>query len=597
MKISKKENAALIKIKKQKIKIILNVPKNNECFECANLNPEFISLNNGIFICKKCIKNHINLPKSISNILKNDLNNLTLKNIQYLCFGGNEKLKQFVQNEFPKLKKFEFHNVYKTYAMDYYRKYLEYLIEGGIKPNKPNKNKAYDLIKINNINNKNKNTHIKINTDNKISNLDEANTNTKKNTHIDNNKEKNLKLTKSSGRLRPNLNLILSNFNNSLNNFNTINIYNYNNKIFTETNYKKRFFPKIFKHIKMDDISETNNLTDLNNITFNKEENNKKINEEIKYIQNKKMDTNIKIIKRKVFLDDKYFNLQNHEIYEKPIFQNYLNTFNKGNKNHKDQKHSNLSSSDFNFFSNDVNEIKTNKKNNIFVNKSIRNSQKIFKKKTVGNSFSIHDKRHQTNSSNNSIERITYVKKEIFNIRNSNKAKLKNKLMEEFEMNKSKEEKGLIKVNRQININKKRKRYSLNNIIVESKYDYDDDIDENEKERKQRIKLNNVQKSKIIERIHRVTTHKKEKSFNSLNKDNKTGLEKDLYNEEINENNFNKKDKKSSIVKNNNFSDIIMSPNSKKTNKVFTEPKPLTKNDFLSKIAVKELYKRKKDNI
>lgn len=591
MKISKKENAALIKIKKQKIKIILNVPKNNECFECANLNPEFISLNNGIFICKKCIKNHINLPKSISNILKNDLNNLTLKNIQYLCFGGNEKLKQFVQNEFPKLKKFEFHNVYKTYAMDYYRKYLEYLIEGGIKPNKPNKNKAYDLIKINNINNKNKNTHIKINIDNKIS------TNTKKNTHIDNNKEKNLKLTKSSGRLRPNLNLILSNFNNSLNNFNTINIYNYNNKIFTETNYKKRFFPKIFKHIHMDDISETNNLTDLNNITFNKEENNKKINEEIKYIQNKKMDTNIKIIKRKVFLDDKYFNLQNHEIYEKPIFQNYLNTFNKGNKNHKDQKYSNLSSSDFNFFSNDVNEIKTNKKNNIFVNKSIRNSQKIFKKKTVGNSFSIHDKRHQTNSSNNSIERITYVKKEIFNIRNSNKAKLKNKLMEEFEMNKSKEEKGLIKVNRQMNINKKRKRYSLNNIIVESKYDYDDDIDENEKERKHRIKLNNVQKSKIIERIHRVTTHKKEKSFNSLNKDNKTGLEKDLYNEEINENNFNKKDKKSSIVKNNNFSDIIMSPNSKKTNKVFTEPKPLTKNDFLSKIAVKELYKRKKDNI
>ena len=597
MKISKKENAALIKIKKQKIKIILNVPKNNECFECANLNPEFISLNNGIFICKKCIKNHINLPKSISNILKNDLNNLTLKNIQYLCLGGNEKLKLFIQNEFPKLKKFEFHNVYKTYAMDYYRKYLEYLIEGGIKPNKPNKNKAYDLIKINNINNKNKNTHIKINIDNKISNLDEANTNTKKNTHIDNNKEKNLKLTKSSGRLRPNLNLILSNFNNSLNNFNTINIYNYNNKIFTETNYKKRFFPKIFKHIHVDDVGETNNLTDLNNITFNKEENNKKINEEIKYIQNKKMDTNIKIIKRKVFLDDKYFNLQNHEIYEKPIFQNYLNTFNKGNKNHKDQKHSNLSSSDFNFFSNDVNEIKTNKKNNIFVNKSIRNSQKIFKKKTVGNSFSIHDKRHQTNSSNNSIERITYVKKEIFNIRNSNKAKLKNKLMEEFEMNKSKEEKGLIKVNRQMNINKKRKRYSLNNIIVESKYDYDDDFDENEKERKHRIKLNNVQKSKIIERIHRVTTHKKEKSFNSLNKDNKTGLEKDLYNEEINENNFNKKDKKSSIVKNNNFSDIIMSPNSKKTNKVFTEPKPLTKNDFLSKIAVKELYKRKKDNI
>ena len=150
MKISKKENISLIKIKKQKIKIILNIPKNNECFECSNTNPEFISLNNGIFLCKDCIKNHKNFPKSISNIFKNDLNNLTLKNIQYLCCGGNEKLKQFIHSEFPKLKKFSFQNLYKTYAMNYYRKYLEYLIEGGIKPIKPNLNKAYELIKINN---------------------------------------------------------------------------------------------------------------------------------------------------------------------------------------------------------------------------------------------------------------------------------------------------------------------------------------------------------------------------------------------------------------------------------------------------------------
>ena len=78
---------------------------------------------------------------------------MTLKNIQYLCCGGNEKLKQFIQNEFPKLKKIDFKNLYKTYAMDYYRKYLDYLIEGGIKPNKPNKSKAYELLKINNNNN------------------------------------------------------------------------------------------------------------------------------------------------------------------------------------------------------------------------------------------------------------------------------------------------------------------------------------------------------------------------------------------------------------------------------------------------------------
>ena len=577
MKISKNENAALIKIKKQKIKIILNVPKNNECFECSNSNPEFISLNNGIFICKNCIKNHSNLPTSISNILKNDLNNLTLKNIQYLCFGGNEKLKLFIQNEFPKLKKMNFNNLYKTYAMDYYRKYLEYLIEGGIKPNKPNKNKAYDLIKINksyNNSNKNKNTNIKINIENKSNN--------KKN--INNNKEKNLKATKSLGKFRPNLNLILSNFNNALNNFNTINIYNYDNKIFTETNYKKKFFPKIFKHINIDEQNETNNLTDLSNITFNKEENNKKINQEIKNIQNKKLNTNIKLIKRKVFLDDKLLNLQNNDIYEKPIFQSYLNTFNQGQE-------------------------KRNKKN-ICVKKNIHSSQKIFKKKTVGNSFSINNKNHQITSSNNSLDKNIYMKKEIFNIRTSNKIKLKNKLIDEFDidMNNSLEEKdkekNLIKVNRQINQNKKRKRYSLNNIILESKYDYDDlDI---EPLYKHKAKLNNVQKSKIIERIHRVTSNKKEKNIKS-NEDNIN-----IDNDNVNNISFNKKDNNNNknnnvnkvsnikknileIVKSNNLSDIIISPNSKKISKVFLKNKSITKNtDFLNKINVKELYKRKK---
>ena len=584
MIISKKENAALIKIKKQKIKIILNVPKNNECFECSNYNPEFISLNNGIFICKNCVKNHSNLPPSISNILKNGLNNLTLKNIQYLCFGGNEKLKQFIQNEFPKLKKLAFHNLYKTYAMDYYRKYLEYLIEGGIKPNKPNKNKAYDLLKINN-NIKNRNTH------NKFNNIEKANTNNKKNNH--NIKlGRNLKMTKSSGRLRPNLNLILSNFNNALNNFNTINIYNYNNRIFTETNYKKKFFPKILRHINIDDINETNNLTELNNITFNKEENNKKINQEIKNIQNKKkLDTNIKMIKRKVFLDDKLFNLQKNDIYEKPIFQNYLNTFHQGqeNKNNNTHKKYTLSSSDYNLLSND--------KKNIFVNKNLRFSQKIFKKKTVGNSFSVHNKKPQITTSTNSIEKNTYIKKEIFNIAQSNKNKLKNKLIDEFEMINSIEDKGLIKVNRQKNVNNKRKRHSLNNIILESKYDYDD-FDEIEPISKHKIKLNKIQKSKIIERIHRVTSNKKEKSILSLNKENESEIRNNSLIEENNDNDsFNKKDKKNINKSSNMKRNIILSSNTKKLGKVFTENKPLTKKALSNKINVKEFYKRKKDAV
>ena len=371
MKISKKENTALIKIKKQKIKIIQNVPKNNECFECSSLNPEFISLNNGIFLCKNCVKHHSNFPKTISNIIKNDLNNLTLKNIQYLYFGGNERLKQFIQVDYPNLKKCSFQNLYKTYAMDYYRKNLEYLIEGGIKPIKPNKNKACELIKINKFNTIKKKNNVNINNSDFKNNIEKINSeNTKRNK---NSKRKNnqLKYTKSSGKHRPNINLILSNFNNSLNNINTINIYNYNDKIITETYYKKRFLSQIFKNINIDDVNDSNNLTDINNITFNKEENNKKnLKSKSKKIGENKLNTNIKITKRKEFLDKQYINLEKDNTYEKPLFQNYINTCHKGNYNKKFQYNSELSSTDLKYLSNDISDMKINTRNN-FSNKNL----------------------------------------------------------------------------------------------------------------------------------------------------------------------------------------------------------------------------------
>ena len=468
MKISRKENISLIKIKKQKIKIILNIPKNNECFECSNLYPEFISLNNAIFLCKNCVKNHIHFPKYISNIFKNDLNNLTLKNIQYLCCGGNEKLKQFIKNEFPRLKKFSYQNLYRTYAMDYYRKYLEYLIEGGIKPIKPNKNKAYELLKTNN-NKKIKNTKIN-EIVNKNDNIDEIilkNENQNSNTK----KEKNIfKLTKSSGRLKPNLNIILPNFNNSLNNFNTINIYNYNDKIYSETYYKKRFFSQIFKNDNIEEINEENNLTDLNNITFNKEKN---LNFESRKKDEKKLDTNIKLIKRKDFLNKQFINFNNNNIYEKPFFQNYINTVSKGNKSKNYQRGIDLSSSDIKFFSNDLRDMtqkvnNSNTRNNVS-NKNVLSSNKIFRKKTVGNSFSINYKNHEKTTTNNFKEENELNTKELIKFRNSNKYSLKNKLIEEFQMNDNIEGKEKIKVNRQIN--KNRKRNSLSGTIINNQYD------------------------------------------------------------------------------------------------------------------------------
>ena len=610
MKISRKENISLIKIKKQKIKIILNIPKNNECFECSNLYPEFISLNNAIFLCKNCVKNHIHFPKYISNIFKNDLNNLTLKNIQYLCCGGNEKLKQFIKNEFPRLKKFSYQNLYRTYAMDYYRKYLEYLIEGGIKPIKPNKNKAYELLKTNN-NKKIKNSKIN-EIVNKNDNIDETilkNENQNSNTK----KEKNIfKLTKSSGRLKPNLNIILPNFNNSLNNFNTINIYNYNDKIYSETYYKKRFFSQIFKNDNIEEINEENNLTDLNNITFNKEKN---LNFESRKKDEKKLDTNIKLIKRKDFLNKQFINFNNNNIYEKPFFQNYINTVSKGNKSKNYQRGIDLSSSDIKFFSNDLRDMtqkvnNSNTRNNVS-NKNVLSSNKIFRKKTVGNSFSINYKNHEKTTTNNSKEENEFNTKELIKFRNSNKYSLKNKLIEEFQMNDNIEEKGKIKVNRQIN--KNRKRNSLSGTIINNQYDKNDIIKDLIKERNHKKKFDKIQKSKIFERIRRVTSNQKEKKINYSEKDISEFDSQQLDNNKEKEYKINKENKSSllikdminrpsnikknilEIIKSNNLSNIIISPNAKKLSHVLTEPKFLTKKDFTNNLPIKELYQRKKE--
>ena len=610
MKISRKENISLIKIKKQKIKIILNIPKNNECFECSNLYPEFISLNNAIFLCKNCVKNHIHFPKYISNIFKNDLNNLTLKNIQYLCCGGNEKLKQFIKNEFPRLKKFSYQNLYRTYAMDYYRKYLEYLIEGGIKPIKPNKNKAYELLKTNN-NKKIKNSKIN-EIVNKNDNIDETilkNENQNSNTK----KEKNIfKLTKSSGRLKPNLNIILPNFNNSLNNFNTINIYNYNDKIYSETYYKKRFFSQIFKNDNIEEINEENNLTDLNNITFNKEKN---LNFESRKKNEKKLDTNIKLIKRKDFLNKQFINFNNNNIYEKPFFQNYINTVSKGNKSKNYQRGIDLSSSDIKFFSNDLRDMtqkvnNSNTRNNVS-NKNVLSSNKIFRKKTVGNSFSINYKNHEKTTTNNSKEENELNTKELIKFRNSNKYSLKNKLIEEFQMNDNIEGKEKIKVNRQIN--KNRKRNSLSGTIIDNQYDKNDIIKDLIKERNHKKKFDKIQKSKIFERIRRVTSNQKEKKINYSEKDISEFDSQQIDNNKEKEYKINKENKSSllikdminrpsnikknilEIIKSNNLSNLIISPNAKKLSHVLTEPKFLTKKNFTNNLPIKELYQRKKE--
>ena len=128
----------------------INDEMNNYCVECGNENPEYISINNGVFICADCAQNHFKFPKNISHIIKNNIKNLRFNEIQPLLCGGNNALLNFINKEFPKLSEFPPHILYRTQAMIYYRQNLQYLIKGGIEPVKPSIKNAYKVSNFNN---------------------------------------------------------------------------------------------------------------------------------------------------------------------------------------------------------------------------------------------------------------------------------------------------------------------------------------------------------------------------------------------------------------------------------------------------------------
>ena len=667
MNFSKKKNknTALNLIKKRKIKILLKEQKNNECFECSKLNPEYISLNNAIFLCHHCVKQHLKFPKVISNIIKNNLHNLTLKNIQYLCCGGNQKLNEFINTEYPNLKKISPIKLYQTYAMDYYRKLLEYLIEGGIKPTKPEKEKAYEFLVENNEDNlpKNKKKYPKIKP-------------------IVGSKN-SFRYTHNISRYNNSLDLsTIGNFNNSLDleniNSTTCCNYNYNYSNNKGNDFKKKFFLSQFN----DDLNndEINNITDINEVRqFNKEENDNK-NENLKTItnSNKKkifLDTNIKVFRSNNMTQTINNSNINNNTYSKPIYQNVLNTSNQENylfrkirnKNENNEKHhkvvnsidnpgnyisiknrknknfllnSNDSTEQQNININNINDnIIINKNLNIFYNnnnnKNNNSVHRIFKKKAIGNSFSINDnnKKHKLNSINNSIDKNAFFmnttlenedknEKKIFLIKKNFKNDIKKKLLDNPEENTNNTFIEKIKVNRQLKPTKKSNNF--NNIMTESNK-YDNEYINNE-----------AQKSRIIQRISRVLRTQKEKEkkksteiikvnqkeINIIKNNNllfydktpKGGISNTNDNtpktdatneckkrytlsikEIINVPSLSKKKNFIDIIKSNNLCDKIISPSARKVLQINTDPKKYQKKDLIPKSQLMKFINSKRD--
>ena len=119
---------------------------NSICFDCGAQNPTFISINNGIFLCNQCATVHSYFVPGVSKIENNDLYSLTPNQLKYLASGGNTRLNDFILDEYPKIENYSQKILYKTRAMDYYRKRLDYFVNGGIEPKRPSQIVGCQLI-------------------------------------------------------------------------------------------------------------------------------------------------------------------------------------------------------------------------------------------------------------------------------------------------------------------------------------------------------------------------------------------------------------------------------------------------------------------
>ena len=127
------------------LKEILSDELNYVCFDChRNLyRPQNFSINNGIILCNNCALNHSNFPKFISIIKHCNIEELTNEELMLLYYGGNRKLDEFIEYEYPKLQHMKINIMYKTEALEYYRQNLRSLAFGEPKSEKPNEHDAY----------------------------------------------------------------------------------------------------------------------------------------------------------------------------------------------------------------------------------------------------------------------------------------------------------------------------------------------------------------------------------------------------------------------------------------------------------------------
>ena len=109
---------------KQLLEQLKNLPENNFCSDCICRTSSFASINNGVFLCIECSDSHTTLGNQISYVSDLDLE-FDEYLVLFLVRGGNKRFLKFLETENLK-ESFENRKLlYRSKAMDYYRRLVK----------------------------------------------------------------------------------------------------------------------------------------------------------------------------------------------------------------------------------------------------------------------------------------------------------------------------------------------------------------------------------------------------------------------------------------------------------------------------------------
>lgn len=134
---------------------ILSIEGNSRCVDCGTTDPQWVSMNNSVFVCLDCAGIHRNLGVEISYIRSLSMDNWDDYQLKQLYIGGNnrfvsnlEDYKLSANNSHISLNADKIKKKYLYTASQYYRDLLKSELQMTDKPNPPDLKTGQSLIQI-----------------------------------------------------------------------------------------------------------------------------------------------------------------------------------------------------------------------------------------------------------------------------------------------------------------------------------------------------------------------------------------------------------------------------------------------------------------